>query len=121
MAKLILEIQNLRKSYGDRELFHIPSLRVYEGERIGLIGQNGAGKSTLLSLIACEEEPDEGTVRRFGRTAVIHQQGDHGETVPDGALSSLFRAQEDRDGLSGGERTRRRIAAALSARPALSA
>ncbi len=119
MAKLILEIQNLRKSYGDRELFHIPSLRVYEGERIGLIGQNGAGKSTLLSLIAGEEEPDEGTVRRFGRTAVIHQQGDHGETVPDGALSSLFRAQEDRDGLSGGERTRRRIAAALSIRPAL--
>ena len=119
MAKLILEIQNLRKSYGDRELFHIPSLRVYEGERIGLIGQNGAGKSTLLSLIAGEEEPDEGTVRCFGRTAMIHQQGDHGETVPDGALSSLLRAQEDRDGLSGGEKTRRRIAAALSLHPAL--
>ena len=119
MAKLILEINGLRMSIGDRELLNIPSMRVYEGERVGLIGQNGAGKSTLLSLIAGETEADAGTVRCFGRSAHIHQQGDHGETVPEGELRSLFRAREAADGLSGGERTRRRIAAALSARPAL--
>ena len=119
MAKLILDIQNLRKRFGDRELFTIRSLRVYEGERIGLIGQNGAGKSTLLSLIAGEEEADEGLVRRFGQAAVIRQQGDREEEVSDMALASLFRAREERDGLSGGERTRRKIAAALSKQPAL--
>ena len=119
MAKLILEIQNLRKSYGDRELFRIPALRVYEGERVGLIGQNGAGKSTLLSILAGETDPDEGTVRPFGRTALIRQQGDQKENITDRAVRALFRAKEEREGLSGGERTRRRIAAALSARPAL--
>ena len=119
MAKLILDIQNLRKRFGDRELFTIRSLRVYEGERIGLIGQNGAGKSTLLSLIAGEEEADEGLVRRFGEAAVIRQQGNREEEVSDKALASLFRAREERDGLSGGERTRRKIAAALSKQPSL--
>ena len=119
MAKLILDIQNLRKRFGDRELFTIRSLRVYEGERIGLIGQNGAGKSTLLSLIAGEEEADEGLVRRFGEAAVIRQQGDREEEVSDKALASLFRAREERDGLSGGEKTRRKIAAALSKHPSL--
>ena len=50
MMKLILEAKDLRKGYGDRELFYIESLTVYDGERIGIIGQNGAGKSTLIHL-----------------------------------------------------------------------
>ena len=43
--KLILEAKDLRKAYGDRELFDIESLTVYDGERIGIIGQNGAGRA----------------------------------------------------------------------------
>ena len=74
MAKLILEANNLQKEYGDRMLFRIPSLHVYEGERIVLIGANGAGKSTLLSVLSGEEDAEEGYVRRFGRTALIPQQ-----------------------------------------------
>ena len=118
MNKLILEARNLRKGYGDRELFFIESLSVYDGERIGLTGQNGAGKSTLIRILAGEEEPDEGTVRRFGETALIRQQG-ISEESGDGIYRSLFHAQEGRDSLSGGEQTRGRIAAALSAHPRL--
>ena len=79
MSKLILEARNIRKGYGDRELFFIDSLTVYDGERIGITGQNGAGKSTLIRILAGEDEPDEGTVRRFGETALIRQQGDQKE------------------------------------------
>ncbi len=118
MAKLILDARNIRKAYGDRELFFVESLAVYDGERIGIVGQNGAGKSTLIRILAGEDEPDEGMVRRFGETALIRQQG-----VPDeegeGIYRSLFRAQEKHDGLSGGEQTRNRISAALSAHPRL--
>ena len=118
MAKLILEAKDLRKSYGDRELFHIDLLTVYDGERIALTGQNGAGKSTLIRLLSGEAEPDGGSVRRFGATAVIRQHGIPTEESG-GIHRSLFHAQENRSSLSGGEQTRNRIAAALSAHPQL--
>ena len=118
MMKLILEAKDLRKGYGDRELFYIESLTVYDGERIGIIGQNGAGKSTLIHLLSGEDKPDEGSVRRFGEAAVIAQQGIPGEDS-EGIYRSMFRAQDNRENLSGGEQTRNRIAAALSSHPKL--
>ncbi len=118
MAKIILDADNLRKSFGPRRLIDVDHLAVYDGDRIGLIGENGAGKTTLLRLLAGETEPDEGTVRRMGSVALIRQHG-NGEDVADEQMRSLFRAQERQEGLSGGEMTRNRIASALSARPQL--
>lgn len=118
MALLALEIKNIRKAYGDRELFHIENLTVYEGERIGLVGRNGAGKSTLLHILAGGEQPDEGTVRHFGKMAEIRQQG-RPEGDSEGLSRALFRARDNQEGLSGGEQTRNRIAAAFSGNPRL--
>ena len=118
MARLLLEAENLRKSFGMKELIRTDHLAVYDGERIGLIGENGAGKTTLLRILAGEAEADEGTVRRPGSLAYIRQQGDESSEA-DAQMRALFRAKQQRDGLSGGEMTRRRIAAALSARPQL--
>ena len=114
MAKLILEADRIRKTYGDRTVLDIDQIRIYDGERIALIGENGAGKSTLLSILAGETEPDEGIVRRRGGLAVIHQSG---QAQHDGSahVAAQFRAPESREGLSGGEMTRRRISEALSA------
>ncbi len=118
MAKIVLEARNIRRSCGERELFHVDSLAVYEGEKIGLTGRNGAGKSTLLHILSGEEAPDEGQVRRFGKTAEIRQQGLAREEGG-GRYQALFRAPEARESLSGGEQTRNRIAAAFSAAPRL--
>lgn len=118
MAKILLEADCLRKSFGPRQLLDLDRLAVYDGEKIGLIGENGAGKTTLLRLLAGETEADAGTVRRSGSLAFIHQQGKE-EGEADEQMRALFRAKEQRNGLSGGEMTRNRIAAALSARPQL--
>ena len=118
MARILLEADGLRKSFGPRQLLDLDRLAVYDGEKIGLIGENGAGKTTLLRLLAGETEADEGTVRRSGSLAFIHQQGKE-EGEADEQMRALFRAKEQRNGLSGGEMTRSRIAAALSARPQL--
>ena len=120
MAKCILEARDLRQYIGDRQLLDIDRLAVYDDERIGLIGENGAGKTTLMRILAGETDPDEGFVRRTAPAAMIHQMGD-ADPAPaeDAEISSLFHAQESRDGLSGGEMTRNRISGALSARPGL--
>ena len=118
MAKCLLEAEGLRKSFGTKKVIDLERLTVYDGDRIGLIGENGAGKTTLLRMLAGEAEPEEGTIRRLGSVAFIHQQGaEAGEA--DGEMRALFRAKENREGLSGGEMTRKRIASALSARPQL--
>ena len=118
MPGIILEADRLRKSFGARLLLDLDHLTVFDGEKIGLIGENGAGKTTLLRLLSGEAESDEGTVRHSGSVAFIHQQGmETGET--DSQMRSLFRTKEQQEGLSGGEMTRGRIASALSARPQL--
>ena len=50
MPKLLLEATHLRHSFGMRTVIDVDSLCIYDGERIGLIGENGAGKSTLLAF-----------------------------------------------------------------------
>lgn len=49
---LILTVDNLSHSYGERTLFKNVSFNIETGDKIGLIGINGTGKSTLLRHIA---------------------------------------------------------------------
>lgn len=58
----MLEILNLRFSYGDKELFNDASVKIFNGERVGLIGLNGVGKSTLMNLIAHRLTKDSGKI-----------------------------------------------------------
>ncbi len=62
-GKLVAELKNISKSFGDRNIIDDFSIRIMRGERIGLIGPNGAGKTTLLKIIMGQLEADEGTVR----------------------------------------------------------
>jgi ABC-2 type transport system ATP-binding protein len=68
MAAPLLEIRDLRKSYGNHVALDGVTLEVSEGEFFGLLGPNGAGKTTLLSTISCLLEPSGGEVRLAGRT-----------------------------------------------------
>lgn len=116
MAKLLIEARGVRKSYALRTVLDIESFELYDGERVGLVGENGAGKSTFIKILAGEIEPDEGIISRLAPMAVIAQTGGfEGEDIAP-SLVSEFAAPGERAGLSGGEKTRRRIAGALSSR-----
>ena len=119
MSKLLLEANHLRKSFGQRLLLDLEHLAVYDGDRIGLIGENGAGKTTLMKLLSGETEADEGSLRRMGSLSMIHQQGNEDNGTADRHMQALFSAKSGKSGLSGGEMTRNRIAAALSEHPQL--
>lgn len=61
---ILVNIENVSKSYVEKQLIEDISFGIMDGDKIGLIGINGTGKSTLLKLIAGEEEPDKGRVIR---------------------------------------------------------
>jgi branched-chain amino acid transport system ATP-binding protein len=63
---MILELQNVSKSFGALRVTDGVSFAVAEEEALGIIGPNGAGKSTLFNLIAGNTLPDAGAVRFAG-------------------------------------------------------
>jgi ATP-binding cassette, subfamily F, member 3 len=58
----MLQVQNLRKSYGAATVLADVTFIVNDGERVGLIGPNGAGKSTVLRCLVGQEQPDAGAI-----------------------------------------------------------
>jgi len=59
---MILEINNLKKTYADRTVVDIEYLSVNEGETIGVVGNNGAGKTTLFRMLLDLIRPDTGEI-----------------------------------------------------------
>ncbi len=71
-GKLVAELENVSKSYGDRKLVENFSCRIQRGDKIGLLGPNGAGKSTLLKIILGQLQPDSGDVKLGTKISVAY-------------------------------------------------
>jgi phospholipid/cholesterol/gamma-HCH transport system ATP-binding protein len=71
MAEHIVEVQGLRFSYGDLEIFRGLSLAIPRGKVVGILGGSGVGKSTLLKIIGGQLRPSRGTVKVAGKN--VHQ------------------------------------------------
>ena len=63
---MILDAQNITKSYGALKVLNGVSLTVQRGEVISIVGASGAGKSTLLHIIGTLDRPDSGSVTLDG-------------------------------------------------------
>ncbi|MFF2450413.1 ABC-F family ATP-binding cassette domain-containing protein [Neobacillus sp. NPDC058068] len=81
----MLTVENVSKTYGEKQLFNDISFTISEKERVGLIGINGTGKSSLLKIIAGLDTPDDGkiTAAKDYSIAFLDQQPelDAGKTV----------------------------------------
>ncbi|MCB5196675.1 ATP-binding cassette domain-containing protein [Deefgea salmonis] len=144
-GKIVAELENVSKAYGDKVLIKDFSTRILRGDKIGLIGPNGAGKTTLLKMILGELEPDTGSVKAGTKIQVAYfdqfrEQLDEEKSVADSVSQGddfveiggqrkhimgyleqfLFPAERARSpvkSLSGGERNRL-LLARLFTRPA---
>ncbi|WP_019816527.1 ABC-F family ATP-binding cassette domain-containing protein, partial [Saccharomonospora saliphila] len=97
MANLV-NLEAVHKSYGERTLLDGVSLGVGAGERIGVVGLNGGGKTTLLEVLSGLGEPDSGRVSRARglRMRVVTQRTDlpEGGTVREAVLSEYAAEHE---------------------------
>lgn len=135
---ILLSAQNISKTYMERRILDNASFFLNEGDKVGIIGINGTGKSTLLKILAGAEEPDSGEIIRTKGVRIsylpqIPEFEEHGSVLEQVMLhlpSDLKQAKEfeaksilgklgiadctkDISSLSGGERRRAGIAAAL--------
>jgi ATP-binding cassette ChvD family protein len=62
LGDTVIEVQNLRKGYGDRLLIEDLTFSLPRAGIVGIIGPNGAGKTTLFRMLTGQEEPDGGTI-----------------------------------------------------------
>jgi len=69
----MIEINNISKSFLDKLLFKNLNLTIYDGEKIGIVGENGTGKSTLLNLIAKNLEVDSGHIHLTSKISYVSQ------------------------------------------------
>lgn len=129
----VLELVEVSKAFGAKQVFKNLNETIWHGERVGLIGANGAGKSVLLRMILNKETPDSGEIKigpsvSIGHYAQEHETLDFNQTVLDAvryagemsesrATSFLLRylftykqVSQKIGELSGGERSRLQLA-----------
>ena len=112
---LLLELNSIVQYYGDRLIFRIEDLKVYAQDKIGIVGLNGAGKTTLMDIMAGRLTPDEGRVKTYSNYSYITQLMNEDELGVNRRLAHQFKlAPAYKEYMSGGEKTRYKIAAAFS-------
>ncbi|MFM6948323.1 MAG: ABC-F family ATP-binding cassette domain-containing protein [Aquirufa sp.] len=70
LGNKIIEINHLKKAWGDKKIVNDFTYTFKKKDRIGIVGKNGAGKTTFLQLLTGNEQPDSGTIDP-GETLVI--------------------------------------------------
>ncbi len=113
-----IEMKNIEKNYGNRRILDIEDLKIFTGEKIGIVGNNGEGKTTLLKIIKGLDKDYDGQLIIKGSIEYVSQLDEAESKFLNGKYSSIFEvANKYNKNMSGGEKTRFKIAQALSKEP----
>jgi ATP-binding cassette subfamily F protein uup len=73
---MILTIENLCKTYGEKVLFNNVNFSLSDGDKVGIVGVNGTGKSTFIKVIASIVPKDSGTITTGKNTKISYLEQD---------------------------------------------
>jgi ATP-binding cassette ChvD family protein len=82
----VIEVQNLRKGFGERLLIEDLSFSLPPAGIVGIIGPNGAGKTTLFKMLAGREEPDSGSIVLGDTVDLSYVDQDRDDLDPDSTV-----------------------------------
>jgi energy-dependent translational throttle protein EttA len=88
LGDTVIEVQGLRKGFGDRLLIEDLSFSLPPAGIVGIIGPNGAGKTTLFKMLTGQEAPDAGTVKIGDTVALSYVDQNRDDLDPDGTVYS---------------------------------
>lgn len=71
-GQLVMDIEDVSFSYGDRKIINNFSATIMRGDKIGIVGPNGAGKSTLLKLLLGRITPDSGKMKMGTKVELLY-------------------------------------------------
>jgi sulfate-transporting ATPase len=83
LGQVVIEADAVSKAYGERLLIDSMTFKLPPGGIVGVIGPNGAGKTTLFRMIAGQEEPDSGTIRKGETVALAYVDQSRDALSPD--------------------------------------
>ncbi len=86
----VIEAKHAAKSYADAAIVHNFSIRVYRGNRIGVVGANGSGKTTLVNLLTGRLAPDSGNVKLGSNVITASLDQDRAKLLPDATLADVL-------------------------------
>lgn len=90
-AEVVLDAENVKKSYAGKLVFDQVDLRITRGERVAFVGQNGMGKSTLAKILIGEEMSDQGKVLMGTNTMLgYYAQNQTGDIDPKKTLLEVM-------------------------------
>jgi len=94
-GKLVMEVENISQSFGDRKLIHQFSTVIQRGDKIGLIGANGSGKTTLLKILLGQLQPDSGTVKSGSKIELAYFDQLRAELEPEKSVRDNLAESSD--------------------------
>jgi energy-dependent translational throttle protein EttA len=86
LGDTVIEIEGLRKGFGDRLLIEDLSFSLPPAGIVGIIGPNGAGKTTLFKMLTGQEAPDAGTIRIGDTVALSYVDQNRDDLDPDATV-----------------------------------
>lgn len=95
LGNVVIEANNISKSYGDKLLYENLSFSLPPAGIVGIIGPNGAGKTTLFKLITGEEQPDSGSIKIGETVKLAHVDQLHKDMDPEKTVFELITGGTD--------------------------